>query len=248
MGVGSLFLTSLWQKDNSSHIVLKTILISAPLVISYYLLIINELPGLWISLPIFLIAVIFGLSFSQLQPKVLSGMVLLIGTGLFSFVFVPKIISKNLSNEINEPAPNFELVNLTTSTKLNKSDLSNKVVVLDFFGTWCAPCIAEMNDLKKIKSSLLEYGDELLFIVACTDTGGDTPEKATKFHSNRQLPFVLAYDTGAIIHKSFGFTGVPGLVIIDKKGKMRFKHEGYNQAENLEQTLIPVLNKLLKEK
>jgi peroxiredoxin len=89
--------------------------------------------------------------------------------------------------------------------------------------------------------------NKLLFIIACTDTGGDTNEKAINFHSKRQLPFLLTYDTEARVHKSFGFTGVPGLVIIDKKGKMRFKHEGYNQAENLEKTLIPLLKGLLKE-
>lgn len=189
--VGSLFCTSFWQKNNSSQIILKIFLISVPLIVSFYLLIVTELPGMWISIPIFLIAVILGLYFSKIKFNYLACIGLFVGTGLIAMFLVPQIISKDLSNEVNEIAPNFELNGLTTSPILKKSDFSNKVLVLDFFGTWCAPCIAEMNELKKVKSHFSDYEDDLIFIVACTDTGGDSPEKAKKFHSNRKLPFEL---------------------------------------------------------
>ena len=72
-------------------------------------------------------------------------------------------------------------------------------------------------------------------------------EKAKKFYTDRKLPFSLLYDNEAVAHKKFGFTGVPGLVILDKKGNIRLKHEGYNTAEDIQATLLPVIHDLLAE-
>lgn len=248
IGIISLLIVSIWQHKNVSHFSLKFLLISIPLTSAYYFLIIKELNGLWIVLPMFIITIILGLTVLKRKLKIAMIFGLMAFTSLISFLLIPQIISNDLSQSINKTAPKFEFVDLLTSKKLNNAILYNKVVVLDFFGTWCAPCIAEMNELKEIKQKLSGYQNELTFVIVCTDTGKDTPEKAKKFHSKRQLPFLLAFDYNSSAHKSFKFTGVPGLVIIDKKGKMRFKHEGYNQAEDLQKTLIPVLKELLNEK
>jgi len=61
------------------------------------------------------------------------------------------------------------------------------------------------------------------------------------------LPFKLAFDYKSTNHKNFNFSGVPALVVIDKKGNIRFSHEGYNQAENLSGTLKTLISELLNE-
>ncbi len=247
IGMTSLFLVSLWQSKNPSHPLLKILIITIPLASGYYFLIVREIQGLWIAIPFFTISTFAGLITQRKKLQMITGIGVIAISALVSFLLVPQIVSNNLSEIINEPAPDFELQNLLTGEYLTNNTTTDKVVVLDFFGTWCAPCIAEMDELNKIKNKLSNYSSEMAFIIACTDSGGDTPEKAIKFHSSRQLPFVLAYDKKSMVHKEFGFSGVPALVIMDKKGKIRFKHEGYNQAEDLQGTLIPLLEGMLDE-
>jgi|SRR5436309_5837475 len=56
-------------------------------------------------------------------------------------------------------------------------------------------------------------------------------ERFRAFAQRRRLTLPLAFDPGGKAHDSFGLTGVPALVIIDRGGRVRFTHEGYNPAE-----------------
>jgi len=247
IGTLSLLLASIWQKENPKNQFLKLVIIVTPISVSYYLLIVKELSGLWIVLPLFALAVIAGLMIKDTRMQLLMSLGLLIIVCLISFFHIPKIISDSLTEITNQPSPTYEITNLLEGDNFTQNTDLGKVKVLDFFGTWCAPCIAEMKELKDIKSSLTSYENQLSFAIVCTDVGGDTPEKALNFHAKKELPFLLGYDENSEAHKSFGFTGVPGLVILDKKGNIRFKHEGYNQAEDLKGTLMPILEELLSE-
>ncbi len=247
VGITILFAVSFWQAKNPTNVLLKILILITPIAIVFYLLVVEELSNLWIALPLFLIATVLGQLFKNKTHSLLGFSGLFIITAFICFTYIPDAIAENLSQTLNEPAQQFELQDLLSSEKINNNSVKDKVVVLDFFGTWCAPCIQEMKELKEIKSSLSEYENELEFIVVCTDTGGDTPDKAINFHKKRELPFRLAFDYDSNNHKNFNFSGVPALVVIDKKGNIRFSHEGYNQAENLSGTLRTLLIELLKE-
>jgi len=247
VGITTLFAVSVWQTKNTTNSFLKILILFTPVVIAFYILIVKELPNLWIALPLFLIATILGQIFKNNKHSLLGFSGLFIITAIICSTYIPDAIAENLSKILNEPAQQFEFQDLLTSEKINNDSVKNKVVVLDFFGTWCAPCIQEMKELKEIKSSLSEYENDLKFIIVCTDTGGDTPEKAKNFHKKRELPFGLAFDYQSIHHKNFNFSGVPALIVIDKKGNLRLSHEGFNQAENLSGTFRTLLIELLKE-
>ena len=246
-GLIVLFGVAWWQQSNPVNGWVRVVVLSLPTILGYYFLIIGQLPGLWIALPFFMLAVIAGLTAKSQPVAFLSGAGVMTAGALVAFLLFPAIISDNLSEQLDEPAPSFALEDIRNERTVDNDALAGRVVVLDFFGTWCAPCIAEMAELKKIKASLAEYGDQIEFTVVCTDTGGDTPEKAKEFYKRHELPFSLWYDHESTVHRSFGFTGVPALVILGKEGNIRFKHEGYNQAEDLEGNLVPFIRGLLEE-
>lgn len=247
VGITTLFTVSFWQANNPTKLLLKILILFTPMALAFYFLVVRELSNLWIALPLFLIATVLGQIFKTTRHSLLGFSGLFVITAFICFIYIPDAIAENLSQTLNEPARQFELQDLLSTEKINNSSIKDKVVLLDFFGTWCAPCIQEMEELKEIKSSLSEYESELDFIVVCIDTGGDTPEKAINFHKKRELPFRLAFDFESTNHKNFNFSGVPALVVIDKKGNIRFSHEGYNQAENLSGTLRTLIMELLKE-
>ncbi|ALM09074.1 hypothetical protein SB49_15715 [Sediminicola sp. YIK13] len=247
VGISILFSVSVWQAKNATHPFLKILILFVPVALAFYFLVVKELPNLWIALPLYLVAIILGQLFKNKRHSFLGFSGLLMVTALICLTYIPDAIAENLSESLNEPAQQFELQDLLSSEKINNNSVINKVVVLDFFGTWCAPCIREMQELKQIKSSLSNYENELEFIIVCTDTGGDTPHKAKSFHKKRELPFRLAFDYQSKHHKKFNFSGVPALIVIDKKGNIRFSHEGYNQAEDLSSTLRTLLIELLNE-
>ena len=148
--VSPLFFFSIWQKKNFSQFFLKTSLISTTHIISFYLLIVNELPGVWISILVFLIIVIAGSTF--LKIKFLEDIGFFLVKALFSIFLIPQIISKGLTKEVNETAVNFKFIGLTTSSILVKSDFKNSVSEIDDFCTCCPLCISEINYLEKATS------------------------------------------------------------------------------------------------
>jgi thiol-disulfide isomerase/thioredoxin len=112
-----------------------------------------------------------------------------------------------------------------------------KVIILNFWATWCGPCKAEIPDLVKLQA---EYPDDLAVLGFSVD---DTPDKmkpyATEYNINYPL---LVGDGREDVQDAYGpLWGIPVSVIIDREGKIAKKHSGIASREQFEREIKPLL-------
>ena len=115
------------------------------------------------------------------------------------------------------PFPLIENIELQGETlqgePVRMADYRGKVVLIDFWGTWCAPCIAELPDLKRIHAALREKGFEVIGVAL------DDEEPLREFLGKNELPWPNIVDADGKIAKRFRVTEFPTTLLIDPDGK-----------------------------
>jgi thiol-disulfide isomerase/thioredoxin len=133
---------------------------------------------------------------------------------------------------VNKPAPQFELKGL--DGKLVKlADLKGKIVVVDFWATWCGPCKSSFPFLQKVYEKYKSNPD---IVILALDTWervkGEEKEKLVKkFISDNKYTFTVLYDDNFV--EQYGVTGIPTKFIIDKDGMIQFKTIGFDGGEKM---------------
>lgn len=111
------------------------------------------------------------------------------------------------------PAPNFSLPDLD-GQQVSLADYKGKVILLNIWATWCAPCVAEMPSMEKLYQELKDEDFELL-AVSVDETGSIAVAPFMKQH---KLGFPVLLDTVGDIKSLYQLTGIPESFIIDKGG------------------------------
>jgi cytochrome c biogenesis protein CcmG/thiol:disulfide interchange protein DsbE len=115
------------------------------------------------------------------------------------------------------PAPDFELT-ASDGKVVRLKDLRGKVVLLNFWATWCPPCKAEMPDLNALHQ---KYGTEHDFVVlGVNDEEGAADVVAFAEREGIAFPLLLDPD-GRVIEKLFNIRYLPTSMIIDREGNIR---------------------------
>jgi len=127
---------------------------------------------------------------------------------------------------IEQPAPAFELKDLEGKA-VKLSDYQGKVVILDFWATWCGPCLGSFPGMKKLVE---EYQNDPSVAFVFVNTWQDEANKeqvVKEFLERNQYPFYVLMDTEDKVVADFGVSGIPTKFVIDPKGKVRFKSIGF---------------------
>lgn len=115
------------------------------------------------------------------------------------------------------PAPDFTL-QTADGAQVRLSDLRGRVVLLNFWATWCPPCKAEMPDLNALHQ---EHGQARNFIVLGINNEEAQHEVET-FARRNDIRFPLALDLdGAVTASRYGVRGLPTSIIVDRDGAIR---------------------------
>lgn len=116
-------------------------------------------------------------------------------------------------------------------------DLTGKVVVLDFWATYCPPCIEEIPHLRELQA---KYGTENLAVVGLHVGGEDDRPQVPRFVERLSIDYVLATPEDALIAFIFGGRDdIPQTAVFDRSGKLVDKFIGYDETvkSRLEETI-----------
>lgn len=105
----------------------------------------------------------------------------------------------------------------------NLSDYKGKYVLLDFWGSWCQPCIKEIPDLERLQS---DFQDKLVIVGLVCD---DSREKVNKIIEKYNVSWTQLYDDENKFPKTYGLKTFPTKVLIDDKGLVVKKIEGASE-------------------
>ena len=136
----------------------------------------------------------------------------------------------------NEPSPQFALKDLNGKT-VRLSDYKGKVVLLNFWATWCAPCRAEMPDLVNLQNEYQAHGLQVVGITYPDYSRRAVRKVARQLRVNYPIALgsrelAAQYDVGDVL---------PTTIIIDREGKIRGRILGIMEPEEFEQSVKPLL-------
>lgn len=121
---------------------------------------------------------------------------------------------------IGQPAPNFMLTDLH-GKDWQLSDLHGKVVFINFWATWCPPCIKELPSMDGLNKRMSDTSFKMLAILY-----NDRPELGQSMVNKLGFTFTVLIDPDSPTAKEYGLTGVPETYIIDTQGILREKFIG----------------------
>lgn len=125
-------------------------------------------------------------------------------------------------------APDFSLPALLDGGKaVSLKSLAGRVVVLDFWASWCAPCAKTLPKLGRLGSNRADVA--VLALSVDEDRGKAVDFLGRKEKADPRLTFL--HDSGRAVAEAYDPGGMPSLMIVDKKGVLRFRHDGYTEAD-----------------
>jgi thiol-disulfide isomerase/thioredoxin len=120
---------------------------------------------------------------------------------------------EQVSNSNNMKAPDFTLTS-TSGKKINLSDYKGKIVILDFWATWCGPCRMGVPDLVSIQK---EYKDKVVVIGISLDDQR-TMSDIAPFMKQYGVNYPIVYGTNKVVMDYGNIEAIPTSFVIDKKG------------------------------
>ncbi|MBA4319052.1 MAG: hypothetical protein C0412_11695 [Flavobacterium sp.] len=152
---------------------------------------------------------------------------------------------------VNKPAPLFNLKSLDGKT-VNLADLKGKVVVVDFWATWCGPCKASFPALQKVYEKYKSNPDVVILAVNTweSETGKEKEKAVTQFIKENNYTFKVIYDLedrAKNFASQFGVEGIPTKFILDKEGKIQFKTVGFGGEKTMIDEMDAQFEMLLKD-
>ena len=168
------------------------------------------------------------------------GLALLVGLACAQPQAQPRRRGPPVSIAAGQPSPD-EIGVTTAGDRVQIAQFKGKLVLLNFWATWCKPCRQEMPQLERFHRAFQDNGLEIVAV-----NYGETEEQVRAFlKANPQITLRVVLDPKAETGKRFGVNGLPTSVVLDWNGVVRWARAGYGDA--YQKQLLTQLNALVAE-
>jgi thiol-disulfide isomerase/thioredoxin len=164
---------------------------------------------------------------------------------IVSIAFLALSLAAGAARAVNEgeKAPDFTLPAVEGGAPVRLSDFRGKVVLVDFWATWCAPCLGALPEMEELSRKL---GGQPFAIVG-VDTDADD-RRLRAFLARRPAAWTQVRDRGAKVAKQvFGVRGYPTYLVLDREGRIVRKVEGWDPG-GIPQQVAPWIEQALRAK
>ncbi|MGQ9646236.1 MAG: TlpA disulfide reductase family protein [Thermodesulfobacteriota bacterium] len=157
-----------------------------------------------------------------------------------SWVFFFPQCSRDGKTPSSTLAPDFSLKTLN-GQEIRLADLRGRVVLLDFWATWCAPCREAIPHLISLQKNYQEKGLE---VIGMNLDKGDV-ETVRRFVNSMDIPYPITL-TPEEVSRKYGVTALPTTILIDQEGKIRQKFLGF--TPEISKKIASTIDELTQEK
>ena len=145
---------------------------------------------------------------------------------------------REFKTQLGTTIPDFKFTT-TTGLTMQISDMKGSVILLDFFATWCGPCLKEMPE---IDTRLAQKHQDKAFVVLSIGRE-QSDEIIKKFEDEKGYSFMFAADPDRSIYNLFAEKYIPRNLVIDARGKIVFQSTGYDHEEF--NTMVSIIDDLV---
>ncbi len=153
--------------------------------------------------------------------------------GFSSFNLLAKV-------KVGEPLPEFELPRVEYTVRVNTKSLLGKVVYVDFWASWCKPCIESFPRLNKLYKEYNQQGFEILAVNL-----DQRKQLASDFLEKYPVDYINTYDENMKVGRTFNVSVMPVGYLIDRKGIVRAIHHGFKPGDEVK--MAKAIKILLKD-